>query len=198
MPVTERQRRRCSVANGYEIAARAGSNGLANPRDFLTPVAAFEDRSCAFTVFCKFHDRVFISQQPFSPFNVVAWHGNYAPYKYDLALFCPIGTVAIDHQDPSIFTVLTCPSTVPGRIRISNADALQDHSKHIPARQPCQVRFEFQIQMLYKVQSKHIPARQRCQVGFEIQIRMHYKIQSKHIPDGKPNQHLTLMMCSLQ
>jgi hypothetical protein len=52
--------------------------------------------------------------QSFSPFNVVAWHGNYAPYKYDLARFCPMNAVAYDHPDPSIFTVLTVPSGTPG------------------------------------------------------------------------------------
>lgn len=54
------------------------------------------------------------ARQSFSPFNVVAWHGNYAPCKYDLARFCPLNTVAFDHADPSVFTVLTCPSPLPG------------------------------------------------------------------------------------
>ena len=54
------------------------------------------------------------ARQAFSPFNVVAWHGNYAPYKYNLASFCPLNTVAFDHADPSVFTVLTCPSPLPG------------------------------------------------------------------------------------
>jgi homogentisate 1,2-dioxygenase len=63
----------------------------------------------------KLNGVVFESRQPFSPFNVVAWHGNYAPYKYDLAKFCPVNTVAFDHADPSIFTVLTCPSPWPGQ-----------------------------------------------------------------------------------
>lgn len=57
--------------------------------------------------------------QAFSPFNVVAWHGNYAPYKYDLARFCPLNSVAFDHPDPSVFTVLTCPSAVPGAMGCS-------------------------------------------------------------------------------
>ena len=52
--------------------------------------------------------------QTFSPFNVVAWHGNYYPYKYDLARFCPVNSVRVDHPDPSIFTVLTCPGVHPG------------------------------------------------------------------------------------
>lgn len=65
----------------------------------------------------KLGGRVFESVQPFSPFNVVAWHGNYAPYKYDLAKFCPVNTVSFDHADPSIFTVLTCPSPWPGKLQ---------------------------------------------------------------------------------
>ncbi len=85
-----------------------GSNGLAHSRDFLTPVAAFEDRECDFRVIVKFHGELFESKQNHSPFNVVAWHGNYAPYKYDLMKFCPVNSVLYDHMDPSIYTVLTC------------------------------------------------------------------------------------------
>lgn len=93
-----------------------GSNGLANPRDFQTPVAWYEDRPCPndFTVIHKLEGQLFAASQPFSPFNVVAWHGNYAPYKYNLNRFCPMNAVSFDHPDPSIFTVLTCPSAIPG------------------------------------------------------------------------------------
>ncbi|MEW5302409.1 MAG: hypothetical protein WDW36_005200 [Sanguina aurantia] len=91
-----------------------GANGLASPLDFLSPVAAFEDRECSFTVIHKFLGELFSAQQSFSPFNVVAWHGNYTPYKYDLRKFCPMNAVSHDHADPSIFTVLTAPSAVPG------------------------------------------------------------------------------------
>lgn len=83
----------------------SGANGLANPRDFLTPIAWFEDRQCAFTVLHKFEGQLFAAAQDFSPFNVVAWHGNYAPFKYDLKRFSPVNAVALDHPDPSIFTV---------------------------------------------------------------------------------------------
>ena len=71
----------------------AGANGLAAARDFQTPVASFEDSAGTFTVLHKLCGRVFEARQDFSPFNVVAWHGNYAPYKYDLARFCPVNTV---------------------------------------------------------------------------------------------------------
>ncbi|KAL4422217.1 hypothetical protein ABPG77_009692 [Micractinium sp. CCAP 211/92] len=91
-----------------------GANGLANPRDFLTPTAWFEDRACSYTVVHKLEGQLFSAAQSFSPFNVVAWHGNYAPYKYDLSKFCPVNAVSFDHPDPSIFTVLTAPSAVPG------------------------------------------------------------------------------------
>uniref|UniRef100_A0A8C6VSQ6 Homogentisate 1,2-dioxygenase n=1 Tax=Nothobranchius furzeri TaxID=105023 RepID=A0A8C6VSQ6_NOTFU len=93
-----------------------GANGLANPRDFLYPVAWYEDRKVptGYTVINKYQGKLFACQQDFSPFNVVAWHGNYAPYKYNLKNFMVINCVAFDHADPSIFTVLTAKSTKPG------------------------------------------------------------------------------------
>ncbi|GCB63378.1 hypothetical protein scyTo_0009656 [Scyliorhinus torazame] len=93
-----------------------GANGLANPRDFKVPVACYEDRQVpsGFTVISKFQGKLFAAQQNFSPFNVVAWHGNYTPYKYNLQDFMVINTVSFDHADPSIFTVLTVKSTRPG------------------------------------------------------------------------------------
>lgn len=94
-----------------------GANGLANPRDFLCPVAWFEEREVEYTVVSKFQGALFTAQQNHSPFDVVAWHGNYYPYKYDLSKFMVINAVLFDHCDPSIFTVLTCPSTTPGVAR---------------------------------------------------------------------------------
>ncbi|MBL0196351.1 MAG: homogentisate 1,2-dioxygenase [Myxococcales bacterium] len=91
-----------------------GSNGLANPRDFLAPTAAFEDVERPTRVVQKFQGRLWSTELPYSPLDVVAWHGNLAPYKYDLARFNTIGTVSFDHPDPSIFTVLTSPSDTPG------------------------------------------------------------------------------------
>jgi homogentisate 1,2-dioxygenase len=91
-----------------------GSNGLANARDFLAPVAAFEDASGAVEVIRKFGGRLWRNTQSATPFNVVAWHGNLVPLTYDTARFMTIGTVSFDHPDPSIFTVLTSPSDTPG------------------------------------------------------------------------------------
>jgi homogentisate 1,2-dioxygenase len=91
-----------------------GSNGLANARDFLTPVAAFEDRDVPTELVQKFLGNLWTTTLEHSPFDVVAWHGNLAPYKYNLADFNTIGTVSFDHPDPSIFTVLTAPSDQPG------------------------------------------------------------------------------------
>jgi len=91
-----------------------GANGLANPRDFLHPTALYEDRVGAFTIVTKFQGKLFQAQQNHSPFDVVAWHGNYVPYKYNLDHFMTINSVAFDHADPSIFTVLTAPSIKPG------------------------------------------------------------------------------------
>lgn len=91
-----------------------GANGLAAARDFAAPVAWYEDREASFTVLHKFGGRLFAARQSFSPFNVVAWHGNLAPFKYDLARFCPVNAVSFDHPDPSIFTVLTVRTPAPG------------------------------------------------------------------------------------
>jgi len=95
-----------------------GSNGLANPRDFLTPVAAYEDREGDFELIARFGGHLWSCRMGHSPLDVVAWHGNYAPYKYDLARFNTIGTVSFDHPDPSIFTVLTSPSDTPGMANV--------------------------------------------------------------------------------
>ena len=92
-----------------------GSNGLANPRDFLAPVAAFEaPQARAYELVRKFGGRLWHTTQPRTPFDVVAWHGNLAPLKYDTAHFMVIGSISFDHPDPSIFTVLTSPSDTPG------------------------------------------------------------------------------------
>lgn len=91
-----------------------GSNGLANARDFQTPVAAFENDAGPIEVIRKFGGKLWRNTQSATPFNVVAWHGNLAPFKYDTARFMAIGTVSFDHPDPSIFTVLTSPSDTPG------------------------------------------------------------------------------------
>ncbi|MEP7316287.1 MAG: homogentisate 1,2-dioxygenase [Sphingomicrobium sp.] len=96
-----------------------GSNGLANARDFETPVAAFEDEDGEYEIVQKYFDDLWTMTLDHSPLDVVAWHGNLAPYRYDLARFNTIGTVSFDHPDPSIFTVLTSPSETPGR---ANAD----------------------------------------------------------------------------
>ncbi len=91
-----------------------GANGLANPRDFKAPVAAYDDREGEFHITAKFLGRLWSARIDHSPLDVVAWHGNYAPYKYDLALFNCINTVSFDHPDPSIYTVLSSPSVIPG------------------------------------------------------------------------------------
>ncbi|MCU1246206.1 MAG: hmgA [Acidobacteria bacterium] len=96
-----------------------GANGLANARDFLAPVAAYEEREGDFEVVAKFLGSLFSARLDHSPLDVVAWHGNYVPYKYDLARFNAINTVSFDHPDPSIFTVLTSPSEIAGT---ANAD----------------------------------------------------------------------------
>ena len=91
-----------------------GSNGLANARDFQAPVAAPETGEGSYQIVKKFGGRLWTAPQTHTPFNVVAWHGNLTPYKYDTANFMVIGSISFDHPDPSIFTVLTSPSDTPG------------------------------------------------------------------------------------
>jgi homogentisate 1,2-dioxygenase len=117
----------CTFARGYILEiyqghfelpclGPIGANGLANPRDFLAPVAAFEDldEGVEYTIVQKYIGKLFSATLNHSPFDVVAWHGNYYPYKYDLNKFCTINSVSFDHPDPSIFTVLTVPTHEPG------------------------------------------------------------------------------------
>jgi len=91
-----------------------GSNGLANPRDFLTPHAAYEDREGQFELVAKLNGELWRADIGHSPLDVVAWHGNYAPYKYDLRRYNTIGSISYDHPDPSIFLVLHAPTDTPG------------------------------------------------------------------------------------
>ena len=96
-----------------------GANGLANPRDFEIPVAWYEDKDATCEIVAKFGGNLWACDTDHSPLDVVAWHGNYAPYKYDLRRFNTIGSISFDHPDPSIFTVLTSPSGEPG---VANCD----------------------------------------------------------------------------
>ena len=96
-----------------------GANGLANARDFLTPVAGYEDVEGDFELIAKFQGHLWSARIDHSPLDVVGWHGNYAPYKYDLRRFNTIGSISYDHPDPSIFTVLTSASDTPG---VANLD----------------------------------------------------------------------------
>jgi len=91
-----------------------GSNGLANPRDFLSPVAAYEDRTGRFELVAKFMGHLWTAELGHSPLDVVAWHGNHVPYKYDLRRFNTLGSISYDHPDPSIFLVLQSVSDTPG------------------------------------------------------------------------------------
>ena len=95
-----------------------GSNGLANPRDFQVPHACFEDSVQPTVLVQKFLGELWATTLGHSPFDVVAWHGNNVPYKYDLRLFNTLGTVSYDHPDPSIFTVLTSPGAVDGQANV--------------------------------------------------------------------------------
>ena len=104
----------------FELPSRGpiGANCMANRRDFQVPVAAFEDRDAPSTMTVKWCGQFHVSRIAQSPLDVVAWHGNYAPVKYDLRAYCPVGAILFDHPDPSIFTVLTAPSGVDGTANI--------------------------------------------------------------------------------
>lgn len=90
-----------------------GANGLANARDFLHPIAKYEIEQESWEIVYKLAGKFFVSKQEHSPFDVVAWHGNYVPYKYDLTKFVNVGSISVDHIDPSIFCVITAPSRDP-------------------------------------------------------------------------------------
>ena len=118
------------IARGYVCENKAapfvlpdlgpiGASGLANPRDFLAPTAHFHDKQGPFILITKFQETLWHTSLQHHPLDVVAWHGNYVPYKYDLKCFNTINTVSFDHPDPSIFTVLTSPSTTQG---VANLD----------------------------------------------------------------------------
>lgn len=96
-----------------------GANGFANERDFFSPLAAYEDKRGSHEIVSKFGAHLWSCEQDHSPLDVVAWHGNYVPYKYDLRCFNTMGTVSFDHPDPSIFTVLTSASAIQG---VANVD----------------------------------------------------------------------------
>ncbi len=98
-----------------------GANGLANPRDFKYPVAAYEEKETPCRVEVKWGAKFYATKIGHSPLDVVAWHGNFAPYKYDLRHFNTIGSISFDHPDPSIFTVLTAPSSEPGTANVDLA-----------------------------------------------------------------------------
>jgi len=108
------------VFNGHFIIpdlGPIGANGLANPNDFMFPEAWFEDvefPNGGYSYYDKYAGQLFCAPMDYSPFDVVAWHGNYAPFKYDLRKFNTMNTVSYDHADPSIFTVITCQSAEPG------------------------------------------------------------------------------------
>ncbi len=109
-----------NYGGGFTLPDRGpiGANCLANPRDFLAPVAAYEDIDAPHTLLVKWGGELYKTEVPQSPLDVVAWHGNYYPYKYDLRRFSPVGALLFDHPDPSIFTVLTSPSETPGTANI--------------------------------------------------------------------------------
>lgn len=109
-----------NYGGGFTLPDRGpiGANCLANPRDFLTPVASYEDVDAPHTLVVKWGGELYRTQVAHTPIDVVAWHGNYYPYKYDLRRFSPVGAISFDHPDPSIFTVMTSPSETPGTANI--------------------------------------------------------------------------------
>lgn len=113
----------CAKKNVNVVFSDQGANGLANPRDFLTPVAWFEDRETPFTIVSKYQGKLFAASQGHSPFDVVAWHGNYVPYKYDLDRFMVVNSVSFDHCvsifSSPIISSKNCTTAVTDVIRLS-------------------------------------------------------------------------------
>jgi homogentisate 1,2-dioxygenase len=109
-----------NYGGGFTLPDRGpiGANCLANARDFLAPVAAYEDIEAPHTLTVKWGGELFRTETGHSPLDVAAWHGNYYPYKYDLRRFSPVGAILFDHPDPSIFTVMTSPSETPGTANV--------------------------------------------------------------------------------
>jgi len=109
-----------NYGGGFTLPDRGpiGANCLANPRDFMAPVAAYEDVEGQHALFVKWGGELYKSEVPQSPLDVAAWHGNYYPYKYDLRRYAPVGALMFDHPDPSIFTVLTSPSETAGTANV--------------------------------------------------------------------------------
>eukprot|EP00349_Pseudokeronopsis_sp_Brazil_P000981 CAMPEP_0202961720 /NCGR_PEP_ID=MMETSP1396-20130829/5789_1 /ASSEMBLY_ACC=CAM_ASM_000872 /TAXON_ID= /ORGANISM="Pseudokeronopsis sp., Strain Brazil" /LENGTH=325 /DNA_ID=CAMNT_0049681763 /DNA_START=201 /DNA_END=1174 /DNA_ORIENTATION=+ len=108
----------CEVYKGHFILpdeGPIGANSMASPRDFQIPVAWAEDKSEEWCIINKYMGKFFSHKLHHSVFDVVGWHGNYAPYKYDLRKYNTIGSISFDHPDPSIFTVLTCTTEDPGQ-----------------------------------------------------------------------------------
>lgn len=95
-----------------------GANCLANPRDFQSPVAWYEEKESPARIIVKWCGGFHVTEIDHAPLDVVAWHGNYAPYRYDLRTFSPVGAILFDHPDPSIFTVLTAPTAEPGTANV--------------------------------------------------------------------------------
>ncbi|XP_065907305.1 homogentisate 1,2-dioxygenase-like [Dysidea avara] len=167
-----------------------GANGLANPRDFLAPVAKFEqcEVSTGYTVVSKYQGKLFAATQYHSPFDVVAWHGNYYPYKYDLRNYMVINSVSFDHADPSIFTVLTCPSTKPG---VAVADfvifpprwCVQEHTFRPPYyHRNCMSEFMGNLCGQYDAKKDNLPG------GATL-----HSMMTPHGPDGKTFDHTSQM-----
>jgi homogentisate 1,2-dioxygenase len=95
-----------------------GSHGLAKSRDFLAPTAAYETDDTPYRVISKASGRLYAADLDHSPFDVVAWHGNLAPFKYDMSKFVSIASVSVDHADPSLYTVLSSPSQTAGTANV--------------------------------------------------------------------------------
>jgi homogentisate 1,2-dioxygenase len=175
------------VARGYVLEVRGnhfelpylgpiGANGLANPRDFQVPVARVdrENASLGHEIVLKFQNELFSARQAGSPFDVAAWFGNYVPFKYNLSKFVAVNSVSVDHPDPSIFTVLTCPGAKPGT-------ALADFVI-FPPRWEC-------AQDTFRPPYYH----RNCMTEFMGLIKGQYQAKSKEFAPGGASLHQTMM-----
>lgn len=162
-----------------------GSNGLANPRHFLYPTAAFEDVNTDVELLCKYQQHVWTAKSNHSPLNVVAWHGNYAPYCYDLALFNTLNTVSFDHPDPSIFTVLTSESDTPG---VANLDFVIFPPRWMVAEHTFRPPY-FHRNIMNELMGLLKGEYDAKSTGFEIGGVSIHNCMTAHGPDAKTYQH---------
>ncbi|MDA9271984.1 homogentisate 1,2-dioxygenase [bacterium] len=165
-----------------------GANALANPRHFIYPHAAYEENQKDVTLICKYQNHTWSATAAHSPLNVVAWHGNYAPYSYDLSLFNTINTVSFDHPDPSIFTVLTSDSNTPG---VANLDFVIFPPRWMVAEETFRPPY-FHRNIMNELMGLLIGEYDAKAIGFEVGGVSIHNCMTAHGPDSQSYHQATI------